>query len=118
MAQYIEIGRVFTPDKGGECDIRHDVEYDHSQCSDSAKEAEDLTRTENNTYESETNNLEDLLDMNGNIGCFVYRVDLPQSGWQRSRLSHCIHHAGSSVCTGNTYRQCAVDNGKEVEYPA
>src|SRR6266704_3379306 len=30
-------------------------------------------------------------------------------------ISHYIHHTGSSVGTGNPYRQCAVDDGEEDE---
>ena len=86
MAQYIEIGRMFSPDESSESYISHYIEHDYGQRSDGTQEAEDLTRTEDYTDGSETNNLEDLLYMNGNIGCLVYRVNLSQSRRERSCL--------------------------------
>ncbi len=117
MPQYIEVGGVFAPDEGGERDISHHIEHDHGQCGDSTEEAEDLTRSEEDADEQETHNLEDLLYVNRNIGCFVHRVDLLQGRRKGSRQPHCIHYTGRRVGTGNPYRQCAVDNGEEDEPP-
>ena len=118
MPHYIEVFRMFAPDESSESDISHYIEHDHGQCGDGTQEAEDQTRTEDNTDESETNNLEDLLYMNGNIGCLVYRVNLSQSRWECPSLRHRVHDAGSSVGAGNPYSQCPINDGKEDEHPA
>src|SRR5260221_126633 len=91
MPQYIEVGGVFAPDEGGERDISHHIEHDHGQCGDSTEEAEDLTRSEEDADEQETHNLEDLLYVNRNIGCFVHRVDLNTlyCGSRRADLPDC-----------------------------
>src|SRR5215469_11368386 len=108
MPQYTEVSGVFAPDEGGERDISQHIEHDHGQCCDSAEEAEDLIRSEEDADEEETHNLEDLLYVNRNIGGFVHRVNLLQGRWKGSGKPHCVHYTGSCVGTGNPHRQCAV----------
>ncbi len=115
MPQYIEVGGVFASYEGGERDISHYIEHDHRQCSDGTEEAEDQVRSKEDANEQETPNLEELLYVNRYIRCLVHRVNLSQGSWESSGLRHCIHHTGSSVGTGNPYRQCAVDDGEEDE---
>src|SRR5262249_46077824 len=118
MPQYIEVGRVFAPDERGECGISHYIKHYYGQCGDGAEETEDLVCSEDDADEEETPNLEELLCVNRNIGCLVYRMDLSKSRWERSCLCHRIHYASSSVGTGDAYRQRAVDDGKEDKHPA
>src|SRR5260370_23460338 len=99
MRQYTKVGGVCAADEGGERDISHQIEHDHGQCGDSTEEAEDLIRSEEDADEQETHNLEDLLYVNRNIGCFVHRVDLLQGRWKSSRQPHCIHYTGRCVGT-------------------
>src|ERR1700686_3553639 len=111
VSPYAEVGGAFAPDEGGEREVCQYVEYDNGQCGDSAEEAEDLTGSEEDADEHETQNLEDLLDMYCHIRRFMPRVNLCQGGWKRPGKAHGIHDAGGGVGTGDAHCQGAVDDG-------
>src|SRR5260370_39967588 len=117
MPPYIEVGRVFASDKDGEREIGQHIQHDNSQRGDVAEEAEDLACSEENADKQETHNLKDLLDMNRYSGCLMHRMDRLQGRRERPGLRHRIHHAASSVGTGDPDRQGAGDNSEEDEPP-
>src|SRR5260370_41693176 len=117
MPPYIEVGGVLASDKGGEREVRHYIQHDNGQCGGSAEGAEDLACSEENADKQETHNLKDLLDMNRYSGRLMPRMDRLQGRRERPGLRHRIHHAASSVGTGDPDRQGAGDNSEEDEPP-